>query len=417
MLAPTIPIDEDQRLADLRRLDLLLTTPEETFDRITRELARIFDVHAAMMSFTDSDTQYFKSAVGLTPEIEATRTEPRELSVCSHVIAENRMLVVEDLLDDDRFRDNPLVVDSGARFYAGTPLQSDAGHAVGTLCIVDVRPRTMGDRERELLHVIADGVMAQVKLQAASRQLLQRTKQMERDLEQAVLMQRYLLPPTQVEGDGWRIASLYRPFEHLGGDFLGVHRRPDGKCAILVADVSGHGTPAALTTAMTKTAFHRTAPSADTPTQILTSIHRDIVGLAPPYQFMTAVAALFDPAGRTVTMASAGHPYPLLVRGSEVEVVRHDNEVLMLIDDTVEYANATTIELSPGDRLLLYTDGAIEAVDPGGSRLYVEGLTRQVAATVAEGPGDFLQSLMTRLGRYTHDHLDDDVALLCVETL
>ena len=419
MIKPPIPTDDDKRVEDLRRLDILLTEPEEVFDRITEELARIFEVPGAMMSFTDEDTQYFKSAVGLPPEFAETRTEPRELSVCSFVIGENQMLVVDDLLSDDRFRDDPHVVASGARFYVGTPLRSDSGRAIGTLCLVDTQPRTMGQRERALLRLIADGVMAQVKLRSASRQLLKRTQQIERDLEQAVQMQRFLLPPAHMEGDQWSISHLYQPYEHLGGDFVDVHRRPDGRLALLVADVSGHGTSSALTVAMAKTAFHRVAPSVVAPAELLSTLNRELIGIVPPNQFMTAWAALFNPPTRQMIIASAGHPYPLQIRDAQVEVIRHDNEVPLLIERDQWYTNQTTIGLAPGDRLLVYTDGAIEAADGDGNRLDIPGLVRHVEELVAETPppADFLAALMSGLRGHARNRFSDDVTLLCIESV
>ena len=95
MLKAPIPIDEEERLADLRQLELQLTTPEKPYDAVTRELARIFEVPGVFITFFDHDTQYYKSAVGLPPEMAATRTEPRELSVCNHVVGNNEMMVVE----------------------------------------------------------------------------------------------------------------------------------------------------------------------------------------------------------------------------------------------------------------------------------------------------------------------------------
>ena len=417
MLKAPIPIDEEQRLADLRQLDMLLTTPEEVFDSVTRELARIFEVPGAFITFIDQDTQYYKSAVGLPPDQAATRTEPRELSICNHVVGHNEMLVVEDLLADERFRDNPIVLESGARFYAGTPLRADSGRAIGSLCIVDAQPRTMGEREQDLLRLIAEGVMAQVKLQIASRQLLHRTMQVERDLEQAVQVQRFLLPPANLSGDGWCISHLYRPVAHLGGDFLDVQQRPDGQLAILVADVSGHGTSAALTAAMTKTAFLRAAAATATPAQLLGAIHRELVGMVPSGQFMSALAVLFDPARRNVAFASAGHPYPLLVNESGVETVHHRNEILLLVGNDPDYKQQTTLTLRSGDRLLIYTDGATEASDPDGNMLGINGLSHH-ASEVAREPGrDFLEELFARLKRYTRNNAHDDVALLCIESL
>jgi len=114
-------IAEAQRVADLRQLDILLTTPEEAFDAITQELARIFKVTGAYITFIDEDTQYYKSAVGLPAKFATTRTVPREMSICTHVVNRNEAMVVEDLLADERFRENPVVLESGARFYAGTP--------------------------------------------------------------------------------------------------------------------------------------------------------------------------------------------------------------------------------------------------------------------------------------------------------
>ncbi|MHC4108842.1 MAG: PP2C family protein-serine/threonine phosphatase, partial [Planctomycetota bacterium] len=241
-----------------------------------------------------------------------------------------------------------------------------------------------------------EGVMSQVKLQTASRQLLKRTQEIERDLQQAMQMQRFLLPDQRLEGEGWRIGHLYRPVEYLGGDFLDLYLRPDGRWAVLVADVSGHGTSAALTAAMAKTAFLRAAPSVETPSGLLGAIHRALVGTVPPGHFMTAQAALFDPARRQVEMASAGHPHPLLVSGSRAEPVALTNELVLLVEPDQEYTRQATLTLSPGDRLLLYTDGAVEAAAPDGNRLTTTGLARYAGEVVGEHPWDFLEALFSR---------------------
>jgi sigma-B regulation protein RsbU (phosphoserine phosphatase) len=416
MIPVPIPPDDDERVADLKRLHLALTTPEKVFDGVTRKLARIFEVPAVFLSFTDHDTQYHKSLVA-PPELDAGRTESREESICSHVIGNNEMLVVEDLQADERFRDNAHVVDTGARFYAGTPLRADSGRAIGSLCIIDVRPRVMAEREADMLRLIADGVMAQVGVQEASAKLLDRTVKIERDLEQARHVQRFLLPPSLMEGRGWRITHLYQPAADLGGDFLDVQSMPDGRLAIIVADVSGHGTPAALTAAMTKTAFMRAAAHVDTPTAILESINRDLVGIAPPGQFMSAFAATLEPGGSVLEIASAGHPYPLLIRDGRIEPLRHENEVLLLLQSDQEYRSQTTIELTGSDRLLIYTDGAIEAADPDGRMVGVDGLCRYASEVMGSGAGDCLEALWSRLRRHAAGPLNDDLALLCIESM
>lgn len=422
MLAPPIPTDDDQRAADLRKLEILLTEPEAELDRVTQELAHIFDVPGAFVSFIDEDTQYYKAAYGGLPEqYAATRTEPREGSLCSFVVGQNDELIVEDLLADVRFRDSPAVTELGARFYAGTPLRADSGRAVGSLCIVDFKPRTISLRERELLRLVAEGAMAMVKLQVASHQLLRRNQQIERDLRQAVQVQQFLLPPQQIEKEGWRIEHLYRPVAHLGGDFIDVIERPDGRWALLVADVSGHGTSAALTTSITKTAFRRAALWVESPAQLLAGMNREVVEIVPPGQFITATVALFAPIAMQLEFSSAGHPYPLKigVDARSVQFVRQETGFPLGVEPKAGYHHQTTETLSPGERILLYTDGADEAQGSDGTKIGADAFADLAATAARHANADptvpFLHGLFAGLQAYAAGRLHDDVALLCVE--
>jgi serine phosphatase RsbU (regulator of sigma subunit) len=424
MLKPPLPDDDFERAEDLRRLGILLTEPETALDHLTQQLAQIFDVPGAYISFIDEDTQYYKSEFGGLPEPFAkTRTEPREVSLCSYVVGINDELIVEDLLDDVRFRDNPAVVNLGVRFYAGAPLHAESGRAVGSLCIVDMKPRKVSPRERDLLRLVAEGAMAMVKLQVASRQLLDRSQLIERDLQQAVQVQQFLLPPKRVEGDGWKIEHLYRPVDHLGGDFVDFYERPDGRWALLIADVSGHGTSAALTTAMTKTAFRRVASWVGTPAQLLDAMHRELDETIPPGQFITAIAVLFAPASRQLSISSAGHPYPLHISagGEKACFVEHNNELPLCVDSSTSYHEQTDVVLAPGERVLIYTDGTTEAQDSDGGMLGTNGFAELVARTARNAHSDpsitFLESIFADLQQHATGHLSDDVALLCVEAL
>ena len=146
-----IPDDEAQRLAALKALGVLDTPPEDRFDRSTRLAAALFNVPVALVSLVDADRQWFKSCFG----VEICET-PRETSFCAHAIAARSMLVIPDALADERFRDNPMVASGPrVRFYAGAPLRTPDGHLVGTLCILDVRPRDLSEAERGLLMDLA----------------------------------------------------------------------------------------------------------------------------------------------------------------------------------------------------------------------------------------------------------------------
>lgn len=136
MPSAPIPQDEQQRLSALADLDILYTPLEERFDRITRTLHTVFNVPITYLSLIDADQQWLKSAQG----IDCTTFE-REVSVCAYTLLEPEYLVCEDLSLDMRFADNPFVTgEAGLRFYAGFALKS-RGQNIGTLCLVDTRPR------------------------------------------------------------------------------------------------------------------------------------------------------------------------------------------------------------------------------------------------------------------------------------
>ena len=152
MKTPETPVDEAERLATLRSLNILDTPPEERFDRLTRLAKRMFDVPIALVSLVDEDRQWFKSCTGL----EATETS-REISFCGHAILDDRVFMIPDALEDERFFDNPLVTEEPfIRFYGGCPLRFPNGHRLGTLCLIDTRPREFDEEDLQSLRDLAE---------------------------------------------------------------------------------------------------------------------------------------------------------------------------------------------------------------------------------------------------------------------
>lgn len=159
---PTPP-DETERLNLLHALDLLDTPAEPVFDRITRLAAQILNVPIALVSLVDTDRQWFKSRVGL----EATET-PREVAFCAHAIMQTAPMIVPDAMQDVRFKSNPLVTgDPNIRFYAGVPLRTAGGLAIGTLCAIDSKPRLLSADETNILIDLAALVSKEVQLREA----------------------------------------------------------------------------------------------------------------------------------------------------------------------------------------------------------------------------------------------------------
>jgi diguanylate cyclase (GGDEF)-like protein len=160
METPLTPENETERLCSLHALNVLDTPAEERFDRVTRLAKSLFNVPIALVSLVDENRQWFKSCLG----VDASETS-REISFCGHTILQNSVFVINNALLDARFADNPLVTGPpNIRFYAGYPLTSYDGHNMGTLCIIDDKPRDFTSADNALLSDL--GMLAQQELQA-----------------------------------------------------------------------------------------------------------------------------------------------------------------------------------------------------------------------------------------------------------
>jgi len=159
----SVPPAEADRLAALRRYDVLDTAPEPAFDRIVRLASRLLDVPIALVSLIDAQRQWFKARYGL----EAQET-PRAIAFCDHAIRGCGVMVVPDAEQDPRFRDNPLVTgEPHIRFYAGVPLLTPDGFALGTLCAIDRAPRQLDPRDAAVLEDLAQQVIHELEVRAA----------------------------------------------------------------------------------------------------------------------------------------------------------------------------------------------------------------------------------------------------------
>lgn len=162
------PANEDDRLAALHSYDILDTAPEPLYDDITAAAAQLCRTPMALISLIDQDRQWFKSRVGMQPA-----ETPRELAFCAHAILQpDQMMEVGDTFVDPRFARNALVTGGPQiRFYAGAPLLTSDGVALGTLCVLDRAPRTLSDAERTALQALARQVVTTIELRQAARLL------------------------------------------------------------------------------------------------------------------------------------------------------------------------------------------------------------------------------------------------------
>jgi hypothetical protein len=162
-----LPIDEARRLATLRAFEILDTEPERAFDELVALAASITDAPIALLSLVDESRQWFKARIGL--DVSET---PREYAFCSYAILGSAPLIVQDATTDARFNDNPLVTgDPGIRLYAGFPIEAGDGQRLGTLCVIDTRPRSLSAEQVTALRALAHQACGQLELRRALRQL------------------------------------------------------------------------------------------------------------------------------------------------------------------------------------------------------------------------------------------------------
>lgn len=161
------PKNDQQRLKVLWQYDVLDTVPEEVFDDLTDLAAHICAAPIALISLIDEDRQWFKSKVGVT-----LQETSRDISFCAHAITSDGLFIVPDATKDQRFKRNPLVTgEPKIRFYAGAPLVTPDGHALGTLCVLDKSPRRLTTDQQQALRVLAHHVMTQLELRRHAREL------------------------------------------------------------------------------------------------------------------------------------------------------------------------------------------------------------------------------------------------------
>jgi two-component system NtrC family sensor kinase len=204
MLSAPIPVNESERLKSLKLLDLLDSSFEERFDRITKIAQRLFDVPISTLSLMDSNREWFKSCQGLD-----VSEGPRAISFCGHAMLVDDLFVIPDTLADPRFRDNPMVIGKPyIRFYAGQSLIGPGGHKIGTFCIKDCKPR---DFSREHLKLLKDlAIWAEIELNSKelTRAINERRENEKRLNGMVIALQNSQAEVEQVQVQLWQSEKL-----------------------------------------------------------------------------------------------------------------------------------------------------------------------------------------------------------------
>ncbi|HEY3124981.1 MAG TPA: GAF domain-containing protein [Thermoanaerobaculia bacterium] len=241
MIPAPLPENESERLEALQRYEVLDTESEQKFDDLTLLARHICDTPIALISFVDAERQWFKSRIGLT-----TSQTSRAVSFCGHAILEEDVMVVPDAAADERFADNPMVTgEPRIRFYAGAPLLTSTGHALGTLCVIDRVPRELTAEQQDALRALARQVVAQLELRRRLKKEREEAKEAiderDRTLRLIVNQMPAVLWSTDTDlrltsSDGAALTSLgHKPNQFVGVTLFDFFRTTDPEFLPLVA--------------------------------------------------------------------------------------------------------------------------------------------------------------------------------------
>ncbi len=260
-------------------------------------------------------------------------------------------------------------------------------------------------------------VIARVNTHLTIHRLSCEVQQQRDELEHELLvvsqLQRNLLPERLPEIPGLKLAVHYETSRYAGGDYYDVVQLPDGKLAVLVADAEGHAAPATVMMAMTCALFRSCSTRLGEPDQILSYLNDNLCKVNRG-SFVTAIFAVYDTHSRTLKMARAGNPLPILHRASEKTTTELSCEGVLIMG-LYPYTDVpvTEVTLQPGDRLLFYTDGITERFNDEREIYGTDRLLSQFGSTDTDDLSDILERIMSDLSRFAGPRpADDDMAML-----
>jgi serine phosphatase RsbU (regulator of sigma subunit)/pSer/pThr/pTyr-binding forkhead associated (FHA) protein len=233
------------------------------------------------------------------------------------------------------------------------------------------------------------------------------------ELRTAYVIQSRLLPAQLPEIDGYRFAGTNRPCKTVSGDYYDVVVRPDGRIYFVIADVSGKGITAALVMSSVATAFQIFTRSDPTPADLVREINVTLAPKTSPSKFVTLLAGVLDPARGVVDFANGGHVWPLVIGPNGVQTLKSTDMVVGL------FANATyrnqSVELGPGDSLVMFTDGVTEAENAAEEQLGLEPVAEMLRTMHGSAAAQILEAIDERVLTHTGDvPAGDDVTMLAL---
>jgi sigma-B regulation protein RsbU (phosphoserine phosphatase) len=303
-----------------------------------------------------------------------------------------------------------IACEPSTRSEVAIPLLVDA-RLVGVFTASHPELNAFSPQQLHVLQALSSHIASAVRNARLYQQVRNEHELMTRDAVEARSIQQALFPKTSPYIPGFAICGLCIPAGAIGGDWYDFVPMYDGRWGLVLADVSGKGTAAALVMAATRGVLRSLAEESCTPSEVLRKLNQLLIADLPPERFVTMVYAVLDPAKRTLTLASAGHLQPLLINGQEAQFLPTD-EGMPLGLGPGEYSE-TEIKLEPGSRLVFYSDGITEAIGPDQQEYGQQRLKEHLLQ-----PGTSAESLLEDVRTFANGcGLHDDATVITLKVL
>lgn len=340
-----------------------------------------------------------------------------EESVVGGVFATQRPEIIEDLRKDSRLK-NGSSLQNNVTVLIG-PL-SFGPKKLGVLAVTSPKgARIYKANDFEVFKSIVEQ-SAFALANAMAHQAASEKKQIEAELRAASDIQRILLPDHDPVMDGYTISGRNIPAKVLSGDYYDFIPLTDDRLGIVIADVSGKGTAAAIITAMCRSILRSNSASSPSPAAVLAAVNRQLAPDIREDMFISMIYLVFDPATDTITLARAGHTLPLVWRKSTSKVESlHSGGLAVGIDKGDVFERVTkdlTFQMQPGDCLLLYTDGINEALDAKGLEFGEERIHTTLSTLAPQGAQGIVDGIIADVDKFLGGKRShDDITLIALQ--
>ncbi|MBN1178167.1 MAG: SpoIIE family protein phosphatase [Anaerolineae bacterium] len=285
---------------------------------------------------------------------------------------------------------------------------------VGAMIVQSTRKPRFAPGEVALLQTLANQAALAIQRAGLIEERVQKER-MERELELARQVQQSVLPRTFPEVPDYRFAARNEPARQVGGDFYDVIALDPAHFGVVIADVSDKGMPAALYMALTRSLILAESRRERSPKAVLSNVNRLLLELGQPNMFVTVFYAVVEQTTRMMTYTRAGHDRPLLLREGEIRELQGRGAALGVLDEDDLHLSEEQVVLEPGDRLILYTDGMIDVLDPQGALFGRERLVEMLASHTSRTPASLCETTFDALRAYqAHAPQYDDMTMVIV---